>query len=793
MPPKRKATPKIRTFKQGVKKVKETKKSTRSVREKIIITAALPYANGPIHVGHLLEYIQADIFSRFLKLQGKDALYICASDMHGTPIEVNAQKAGEKPEVFVEKFWKEHQADFAAYHIAFDNYYKTHSPENKALAELFFNTLKKKGHIFTKNLHTVYCTHCARYLPDRFVKGTCPNCTTANQYGDICESCSSTLKGTDLINPRCVLCGKNPVQKESTHYFFRLSAFTEQLKKWLKSAEIQPEIAHQLQEWLDKGLENWCISRDAPYFGFEIPGAEKETGEKKYFYVWLDAPIGYISSTENYCLKKERTEKSKNPNRSRAAEHLITKEQRIFTCQNRQTNFDHTGISLPKFPVLENGSQQSCGVSDPFSLNEQERKGKEKKVCTWESYWKKGKVYHFIGKDIVYFHFLFWPAMLLAMDIPLPQLTVHGFITVNGEKMSKSRGTFVTAKEFLALFSPEALRFFFASHLERKVLDVDLNFEELKAVTNNVLLGSLGNFCFRVLTFAEKNYGGVEHIAQEKEIELKVKALVELTTKHYFAQDFQSAVKDIITLADLGNSYFQKSEVWKKKDTKESKAAVGWCVNIAKNLAVLVSPILPEFSTKIAKALKEKNLSLEDINFSWKGSLNGVDKLVEKIELLPSRALFPLHLVVGKILQVKNHPQADTLYLLDVDFGNTLGKRQVVAGLKKYFSREDLEWRKAIFCLNIKPATIRGEVSQAMILVAEDGKHLALLEAEKSNLGEEVLVQGMKSSDAEITFEEFKKLHLEVRHERVWVESKKLATAQEEVVVHGLADGGKVG
>lgn len=722
------------TKKTSSKKVKRVKKIAKSTSEKIVITAALPYANGPIHVGHLLEYIQADIFSRFLKLQSKDALYICASDMHGTPIEVNAQKAGEKPEVFVEKFWKEHQADFAAYHIAFDNFYKTHSPENKALAELFFFTLKKKGHIFTKNIHTIYCTHCARYLPDRFVKGTCPNCTTANQYGDICESCSSTLKGTDLINPRCVLCGKNPVQKESTHYFFRLSAFTEQLKKWLKSAEIQPEIAHQLQEWLDKGLEDWCISRDAPYFGFEIPGAEKETGEKKYFYVWLDAPIGYISSTENYCLKKERTEK-----------------------------------------------------------NEQERKGKEKKVCTWESYWKKGKVYHFIGKDIVYFHFLFWPAMLLAMDIPLPQLTVHGFITVNGEKMSKSRGTFVTAKEFLALFSPEALRFFFASHLERKVLDVDLNFEELKAVTNNVLLGSLGNFCFRVLTFAEKNYGGVEHIAKEKEMELKVKALIESTQKHYFAKDFQSAVKDIITLADLGNSYFQKSEVWKKKDTKESKAAVGWCVQIARNLSILISPILPVLAERIQRAGGEKNLLWKDFSFSWKGKLHPVEKLVEKIEVVPSLAQFPLHLALGKILQVKNHPQADTLYLLDVDFGNTLGKRQVVAGLKKYFSREDLERRKAVFCLNIKPATIRGEVSQAMILVAEDGKHLALLEAEKSNLGEEVLVRGMKSSGAEITFEEFKKLHLEVRHERVWVESKKLATAQEEVVVHGIADGGKVG
>jgi len=346
----------------------------KSSSSKILITAALPYANGSIHIGHLLEYIQADIYARFLKLQNKDVLYICASDMHGTPVEVNAQKAGIPPEKFAEKFWIEHQQDFKSFLIEFSNYYKTHSPENKELCEVFYTTLKKKGYIFRKKIHVIYCTHCERSLPDRYVKGTCPNCTTADQYGDVCENCSSVLKAINLINPHCSICGKTPIQKESEHYFFTLSKFSVQLKQWLSQANFQPEVRNWLQEWMNKGLEDWCISRDAPYFGFEIPGSKKETGETKYFYVWMDAPIGYISSTKNY------TDKHKT---------------------------------------------------------------------TWEAYWKKGEIYHFIGKDISYFHFLFWPAMLMAMDIPLPKLTVHGFITVNGQKMSKSRGTFFTAKDFI--------------------------------------------------------------------------------------------------------------------------------------------------------------------------------------------------------------------------------------------------------------------------------------------------------------------------------------------------------
>ncbi|MBI2146600.1 methionine--tRNA ligase [Candidatus Woesearchaeota archaeon] len=696
---------------------KKSKNLTSKESEKIIITAALPYANGPIHVGHLLEYIQADIYARFLKLQGKDALYICASDMHGTPVEVNAQKAGKKPEAYALGFWKEHQLDFASYLIHFDHYYHTHTPENRKLAEYFFSEIKKKKLIYTKKMNIIYCNSCQRSLPDRYVRGTCPYCTTAEQYGDVCESCGSVLKGIDLLNPKCALCGKTPLQKESEHYFFKLSAFAKKLQQWMSSSHLQPEVQHWLQGWMANGLDDWCISRDAPYFGFEIPGSKEETGSVKYFYVWMDAPIGYISTTENYCAHKK---------------------------------------------------------------------------CHWEEYWKHGKVHHFIGKDISYFHFLFWPAMLMAMNIPVPELTVHGFITINGEKMSKSRGTFFTAKDFLKLYPAEALRFFYAKHLDRKVIDVDLNLEEFKALTNNVLMGNVGNFCYRVLTFAHKNYGKVGKIAAEKERTAVVHQNITIVQDSYAAQDFKSAVKYVLQIADEGNAYFQMSAAWKNPSDPQSVAAVGWCVNLARNIAIIISPILPDFSRKIFDALGAKELSWNDIEFSWKGTVREPAKLVQKIEAVPSSPIFPLRLVVGKIIAVKDHPNADSLYLLTVDLGKSWGKKQVVAGLKKHLTPKQLLNRKAVFCANMKPAKLRGEMSEAMILAADDGVTVAPLEAGKTALGEEVHVDGMENSTQGVTFEEFKKLVLLVRGGKVFVEGKKMTTPVEDVIVHGVKEGARV-
>lgn len=685
---------------------------------KVIVTAALPYANGSIHIGHLLEYIQADIYTRFLKLIGKEAYYICASDMHGTPIEVNAAKAGIKPEVFVENFWKEHQEDFASFLIHFDNYYKTHSLENKELAEFFFSELKQKGFIYTKKMKVMFCEHCVRSLPDRFVKGACPLCKAEDQYGDICEKCSTVLKAFDLINSYCVLCKNKPIQKESLHYFFKLSEFSDKLQAWLiAEKEMQSEVRNWLQGWIDKGLEDWCISRDSPYFGFEIPGSLQETGEVKYFYVWLDAPIGYISSTKNFVEKMNKK---------------------------------------------------------------------------WEDYWHKGRVHHFIGKDIAYFHFLFWPAMLMAVGIPLPKLTVHGFITVNGQKMSKSRGTFFTAKDFKSKYTAEGLRFYYATHLDRKVVDVDLSLEEFKAVNNNVLMGSLGNFCYRVLTFAEKNYGKIEHIAVEKNLNKEILELIVEIKESYREMDYKTAVKSILTIADIGNAYFQKSEVWKDKESQDSCEKVGWCVNLARNLAIMISPVLPELSRKVGEALGEKQLQWDDMEFGWTGNLHKVDLLVEKIEIKDEKVKFPLRMVVGEIQEVKDHPNADSLYLFKVDFGEEVGRRQVVAGLKKFFKPEELLKLKVVFCVNLKPAKLRGEMSEAMIMVGDDGEKVALLRAIDAELGDEVIFDGCVFAGVEVGYDDFKKLKMEVKGKNVVCEGKILLSKKGAVVVEGVKDGAKI-
>jgi len=712
--------------------------------DKVVVTAALPYANGSLHIGHMLEYIQVDIFCRFLKLIGKDALYICASDMHGTPIEVNARKSGVKPEKFAEKYWKEHQKYFSAFLVDFDNYYKTHSKENENLVNLFFKTFSDKDLIYTKEIEQFYDEKAKQFLPDRFVKGKCPKCQAVDQYGDNCESCGDTYSPTDLINPLSTISGSKPVLRKSTHYFFKLSKFSSKLKKWFDSASsgIQPEIRNWLSNWLKKGLKDWCISRDEPYFGFAIPGSKKECGAKKYYYVWLDAPVGYISSTQNYCQK------------------------------------------------ILNG----------------------KKKCNWEDYWKSGQIYHFIGKDIVYFHYLFWPAMLMAMDIPFPKLNVHGFITVNGKKMSKSRGTFFTAAEFLKMYEAESLRFFYASHLDKKIVDVDLNFTDFKAVVNNVLMGNLGNFCYRTLTFAEKNYGKVESIKQEKDLQIKINKLIVGIKENYLTMDFKNAVKKILEIADLGNAYFQKTEPWANKEDKKVKEKVGFCVNLARNLAIIVNPILPEFSCKVAGALGEKNnWQWDDLSFTWAGKVKTCKMLVDKIEKLPTVGknnetsinqtdkrekkgnVFPLKMAVGKIQEVKDHPQADKLYLLKVNFGSRIGIKQVVAGLKDNFTINELLGKKTVFCINLQPAKLRGELSQAMTLMAEDKKkNLAFLNPGDAKLGSSVKFNGLVNSDQEITFKEFLKLKMVVKSGEIIYDKRVMMVAGNPIKVSGIEEGAKI-
>ena len=676
---------------------------------KTLITSALLYANGDVHIGHLVEYIQTDIYSRFLKLTGEDTIYICASDMHGTPIEVNAQKHNMKPEEFANKFHKKNLAAFKKFLINFDNYYTTHSKENEELSNYFFDKMKKKGHIVKKKVEVIYCEKCQRDLPDRFVRGTCPQCGTASQYGDVCESCGITLKGTDLLNPKCSICSSTPITKDAEHYFFRLSDFTKKLTDWLNQNEnLQPEIKKHIFEWINKGLEDWCISRSGPYFGFKIPG-EKNL----FFYVWLDAPIGYVSSTKNY---------------------------------------------------TEN----------------------------WRDYWqKKSRIIHVIGKDIIYFHFLFWPAMLMAVDFTLPDdIVVHGFLTVNNQKMSKSRGTFFTAEEFAKLYNPEYLRFYYAKNLSKKMSDLDLNFEDFKDTINNELVANIGNFTYRTLSFIDKNYQGkIEKIESDQEFTKKLEHLIEHIKKSYQEFNFKEAVKNIMEISSLGNAYFQKNEPWKNKEI--SKPIVGLCANLVRNLSILIKPILPNISKEIEKQLKEKDLQWKDIAFNKKIKLGETKILMQKIEKLPHRLKFPLTLKVAEITGVKDHPKADTLYILDIDLKTE--KRQIVAGLKKHYEKEILKGKHIVVCTNIKPAKLRGVESNGMLLAAEDGINVALLEAPKSSPGTSVTVEGYDSNDQEITFEDFTKLDIRVINKKIVRENSHFHTDKEDIEVENVQNNARIG
>ena len=681
---------------------------------RIIITSALPYANGPIHIGHLVEYIQTDIFVRLLKLLGKDAIYCCADDTHGTPIEIKATELGIKPEKLITDVWKEHVKDFKTFLVNFDSYYSTNSPENKHFSDLIFNRLKKKGLIYQKEVENFYDEKAKRFLPDRYVKGECPKCGAKDQYGDVCEQCNATYKPTDLINPYSTVTKAKPIRKKSVHYFFKLSSLSEKLDRWLTTNKrLQPEIVNYVRNWIKEGLQDWDISRDGPYFGFKIPGEEN-----KYYYVWLDAPIGYISSFANY-------------------------------------------------------------------LNKDVKKA--------EKEWNNGQVIHFIGKDIMYFHFLFWPAMLMSADFNLPDvLYVHGFLTVNGEKMSKSRGTFFTAKEFAEMYNPEYLRFYYARVLSKKMSDIDLNFKDFVDSINNELVANLGNFCYRTLSFLEKNFNGEIKKVDNNELIKEIKEKTEKIKNSYLDLNFNEAVREIMSISALGNKYFQETEPWKliKQDKEAVHKILGLCVNIAKILCVLIKPVLPTFSEDLEKQLNLKDLTWEDINFNLKNhKIKKASILINKVELKQKES-FPLDLRVAKISEVKEHPDADKLYVLQIDLGKE--KRQLVAGLRDYYSIEELRNKKIIVVCNLKPAKLRGIKSEGMLLAGDDGKDVGLLTVSKSEPGDSVYFKGLDNDEKQITFEDFLKINLKTKNSNVVFKGKTLETNKELVVVEKVKDNAKV-
>ena len=512
---------------------------------KIIATSALPYANGPIHLGHLVEYLQTDIWVRSQKMAGNECLYICADDAHGTPIMLKAQELEITPEKLIDKIYKQHIKDFSDFHIEFDNYHSTHSDENKKYSEYIFNQLKEKGDIVSKTINQFYDEKAQMFLPDRYIKGGCPKCHAKDQYGDSCEECGATYLSTDIINPISTVSNTKPVTKKTDHFFFKLSSYETFLKKWISNNTTQTEIKNKLNEWLSDGLVDWDITRDTPYFGFNIPGTKD-----KFFYVWLDAPIGYIASHKNYCEKNNK-------------------------------NFDE--------------------------------------------YWKSDsncELYHFIGKDIAYFHALFWPAMLEGSGFRKPNAVYcHGFLTINGEKMSKSRGTFFNARTYLNHLNPEYLRYYFASRLADKIEDIDLNFDDFQSRVNSDLVGKIINIGSRCSKFINKDFSNELSATfnNEKLINNCLSHLDEIIN-NYEGRNFSTNIRLISSMADNINKYLDEEKPWVKiKDKNNHELVQKICtdgMNLFRILIGYLKPVLPKISEKVENIMQCEPINWENIKDS---------------------------------------------------------------------------------------------------------------------------------------------------------------------------------
>ena len=656
----------------------------------ILVTSALPYANGPIHIGHLVEYIQTDIWVRFQKMCGNDCVYICADDAHGTPIMLRAQQEGISPEDLIAKVKLEHEKDFSDFLIEFDNYHSTHSEENKQHATTIYQRLKDNGHITTRTVTDLFDPKENVFLPDRFVKGECPKCHAKDQYGDNCEVCGATYSPADLINPFSSISGATPIQKENLHYFFRLNDFKKMLQQWINQDNLQPEITNKLKEWFDSGLQDWDISRDAPYFGFEIPDAPG-----KYFYVWLDAPIGYMASLQQYC----------------------------------------------------------------------DRTGKD-----FNSYWNANsdaEVYHFIGKDIAYFHMLFWPAMLHGANYRIPTAVYcHGFLTVDGAKMSKSRGTFIKARTYLEHLQPEYLRYYFAAKLGPGVNDLDLNLDDFQQRVNSDVVGKLVNIASRCAGFITKQYGSKLTANFNEECTHAFELAVEKNDQiksYYESRKYSEAMRIIMSIADIANQIIDTHKPWERIKAEENRTEVHQVCSFGINMFCLLigylKPVLPELASK-----SENFLNTE---FTWEKLYNGkpipenhqinkfkplitriekelIDKMIEdsKIDSAPQATdpisneitfddFAKLDFRVAKIVKAEHVDGADKLLQLTLDLGEPTGgvQKNVFAGIKSAYSPEEVEGRLTVVVANLAPRKMRFGMSEGMVLAAgPGGKDIFLLQ-----------------------------------------------------------------
>jgi|TARA_B110000914_G_scaffold34977_1_gene27878 methionyl-tRNA synthetase len=530
---------------------------------KILVTSALPYANSPLHLGHIIENVQTDIWVRYQKSIGNECTYICADDAHGTPIMLKAEELKISPEELIDDIHKDHKETLEGFNIDHANFYTTHSEENRILSELIFNRLNEKGLIANKTIKQLYDTKRSMFLADRYVKGTCPKCKKEDQYGDNCESCSATYDATELLNPYSVLTNSKPEIKESEHLFFKLSDLKESINSWIENASVQPQVVNKLAEWMNGELRDWDISRDAPYFGFPIPGYDN-----KYFYVWLDAPIGYLASHKNYLDKKGD-------------------EETFNKCWNPESDYE---------------------------------------------------IYHFIGKDIMYFHTLFFPAMLEHSDFKTPDgVFVHGFLTLNGEKMSKSRGTFILAKTYLDNLDPEYIRYYFATKLGSGVDDIDLNLEDFKQKVNTDLVGKFINIGSRSAKFINSDFNDLLSANYSQDLVEEFIQTSLLVEKLYESREFSKATKEIMALADKANQYIDKMKPWVlSKANPEDEEIQDICTTaliLFRLLAIMLTPILPQLSKKIAELFNEDNFNWSSLNKDMTNlKINTFEPLLSRID-----------------------------------------------------------------------------------------------------------------------------------------------------------------
>jgi methionyl-tRNA synthetase len=644
-------------------------------KRQILVTSALPNANGSIHLGHLLEHVQTDIWVRFQRMCGHQCIYVCADDTHGTAIMLKADEAGLDPETLIARIKEEHEKDFADFKISHDNYYSTHSPENKEYSSLIYERLKAADQIHVKSVNQLYDPEKSMFLADRFIVGKCPRCKADGQYGDNCEACGATYDATDLIDPKSKLSGAEPVLKESTHFFFALSNFTDFLKAWTRSGTLHDQVANKLSEWLDAGLQDWDISRDAPYFGFEIPGEEG-----KYFYVWLDAPIGYMASFRNYCDRVDGLE--------------------------------------------------------------------------FDDFWRKDstcEVHHFIGKDIVNFHALFWPAMLNVSDFRTPtKIHAHGFITVNGQKMSKSRGTFINARTYLDHLDAEYLRYYFAAKLGGSIDDIDINLEDFVQRVNSDVVGKVVNIASRCAGFINSRFGG--ELAAEPSSPLVQECVdaADTIAAHYEAGEFGRAIREIMALADKANQYIDENKPWVliKEDGKEAEvqAVCSDGINLFRILITYLKPILPGLAEKSEAFLGVEPLTWDGLPTVLQGhrinkfkplltriEADDVAKMIEdSVENTEEKAeesvednfiefddFAKVDLRVARIESAEHVEGADKLLKLTLDLGDT--KRTVFAGIKAAYDPSSLEGRLTVMVANLKPRKMRFGTSEGMVLAAGPG------------------------------------------------------------------------